>query len=52
MIKQFFKYTMVFLLFSPSIKNTHYEIIDKEFASQVNDFIEHYKPALKALAKK
>lgn len=26
--------------------------IDKEFASQVNDFIERYKPALKALAEK
>lgn len=28
------------------------EIIDREFASQVNDFIEHYKPALKVLAQK
>ncbi|MBM4056244.1 MAG: AbrB/MazE/SpoVT family DNA-binding domain-containing protein [Planctomycetes bacterium] len=27
-------------------------IIDPEFASQVKDFIKHYKPALNALAKK
>lgn len=35
----------------PSVERAHYEIIDKEFALQVNDFIERYKPALKALAK-
>ena len=26
--------------------------VDKEFAAQVNDFIERYRPALKELAKK
>ncbi len=39
------------IVITPSIERAYYEIIDKEFAEQVNDFIERYKPALKALAK-
>ena len=36
----------------PKIYEPPSEAIDKEFAIQVNDFIERYKPALKVLAKK
>ena len=34
-----------------AINKPHYEIIDKEFASQVKDFIRLYKPALRELAE-
>ncbi|TAN61858.1 AbrB/MazE/SpoVT family DNA-binding domain-containing protein [bacterium] len=33
-------------------EKTGIEAIDMKFASQVNDFIKKYRPALKALAKK
>ena len=40
------------IVIKPIISKSPLKIIDKEFADQVNDFIECYKPALKALAKK
>lgn len=40
------------IIIEPIISKSPLKIIDKEFADQVNDFIERYKPALKALAKK
>ena len=36
----------------PFVDQSIQDSVDKEFVSQVNDFIERYKPALKALAKK
>jgi putative addiction module antidote len=38
------------IIIAPIISSTFHEKIDKEFASQVNDFIEKYRPALKTLA--
>ncbi len=40
------------IIIEPSVHKSFQGTIDKEFASQVNDFIERYKPALKTLAKK
>lgn len=40
------------IIIEPAVHKVSSEVIDREFASQVNDFIEHYKPALKVLAKK
>lgn len=40
------------IIIEPSIRASFQDAVDKEFALQVNDFIEHYKSALKALAKK
>ena len=40
------------IIIEPSTSKFPYDAIDIEFASQVKDFIEHYRPALKALAKK
>lgn len=39
------------IVIEPRPTKVVYEAIDREFASQVSDFIERYKPALKALAK-
>ena len=39
------------IIIGSAANKSHYKTIDKEFASQVNDFIKLYKPALKALAK-
>lgn len=39
------------IIIGPMNNKSHHETIDKEFASQVDDFINLYKPALKALAK-
>lgn len=39
------------IIIEPSVCTSFQDTVDKEFASQVNDFIERYKPALKALAK-
>lgn len=39
------------IIIEPSVCAFFQDTVDKEFASQVNDFIERYKPALKALAK-
>ena len=39
------------IIIEPKISRATYETVDREFASQVSDFIERYKPALKALAK-
>ena len=39
------------IIIGPADVKSHYKTIDKEFASQVDDFIKLYKPALKALAK-
>jgi antitoxin component of MazEF toxin-antitoxin module len=39
------------IIIEPATNKSHYKTIDKEFASQVDDFIKLYKPALKALAK-
>lgn len=36
----------------PFVDQSIQDSVGKEFASQVNDFIERYKPALKSLAKK
>jgi putative addiction module antidote len=40
------------VIIEPAVTKMRYKTIDAEFASQVNDFIRHYKPALKTLAKK
>lgn len=40
------------IIIKPAVQESLSSEIDKEFASQVQDFIEHYKPALKALAEK
>lgn len=40
------------IIIEPLISKSQYEVIDIEFASQVKEFIEHYRPALKTLAKK
>jgi len=40
------------IIIEPSVHKSFQDAIDKEFASQVNGFIERYKPALKTLAKK
>ena len=40
------------IIIEPKTYESPSEAIDKEFAIQVNDFIERYKPALKVLAKK
>lgn len=40
------------IIIEPPAHKPFQEAVDKEFASQVSDFIEHYRPALKALAKK
>lgn len=40
------------IVIEPAISKVRYKAVDVEFAAQVNDFIRHYKPALKALAKK
>lgn len=39
------------IIIEPKTARAAYEAVDMEFASQVSDFIERYKPALKALAK-
>ena len=39
------------IIIRPVTDKSHYKSIDKEFASQVDDFIKLYKPALNALAK-
>jgi putative addiction module antidote len=39
------------IVIEPKISRTLHEDIDQEFASQVKDFIEKYRPALKTLAK-
>ncbi len=39
------------IIIEPVPQKTPHETIKPEFASQVNDFIEKYRPALKALAK-
>lgn len=39
------------IIIEPKTSGAAAEVIDREFASQVSDFIEQYKPALKALAK-
>lgn len=40
------------IIIEPAVHKVPSEVINREFASQANDFIEHYKPALKVLAKK
>jgi len=40
------------IIIEPVKKKKYPKGIDKEFVSQVNDFIEKYRPALKELAKK
>ncbi|OGW14358.1 MAG: hypothetical protein A2035_03855 [Nitrospirae bacterium GWA2_42_11] len=40
------------IIIEPIIKKSRKEAIDIEFASQVKEFIEQYKPALKSLSKK
>lgn len=39
------------IIIEPGIEKSVHDAIDEKFSSQVNDFIKHYKPALKALAK-
>ncbi|MDH3976705.1 MAG: AbrB/MazE/SpoVT family DNA-binding domain-containing protein [Deltaproteobacteria bacterium] len=39
------------IIIVPRVKESSYKGIDKEFACQVNDFIEEYRPALKKLAE-
>jgi putative addiction module antidote len=40
------------IILEPVKKKIYPKGIDREFVSQVNEFIEKYRPALKALAKK
>jgi antitoxin MazE len=40
------------IVIQPMRKKKRPKGVDKEFAAQVNDFIERYRPALKELAKK
>ena len=40
------------IIIEPVRKNKYPKVIDREFVSQVNDFIAKYGPALKELAKK
>ncbi|MEW6739104.1 MAG: AbrB/MazE/SpoVT family DNA-binding domain-containing protein [Nitrospirota bacterium] len=40
------------IIIEPVMKKKYPRGIDREFVSQVNDFIGKYKPALKELAKK
>lgn len=40
------------IILEPVKKKKYPKGIDREFVSQVNEFIEKYRPALKALAKK
>lgn len=40
------------IIIEPSVHESFQDTVDKEFAAQVNDFIERYRPALKTLAKK
>lgn len=40
------------IILAPVKKKKYPKGIDREFVSQVNEFIEKYRPALKALAKK
>lgn len=40
------------IILEPVRKKKYPKEIDKEFVLQVNEFIEKYRPALKALAKK
>lgn len=40
------------IILEPSVHQFFQDIVNKEFVAQVNGFIERYKPALKALAKK
>lgn len=39
------------IIIEPTSRELPYKTIDKEFASQVKDFISLYKPALRELAK-
>ena len=39
------------VIIEPAVTKIRYKTVDAEFASQVNDFIRHYKPALKWLEK-
>jgi len=39
------------IVIKPVATKGEYQSIDAEFASQVSDFIEKYRPALKELAK-
>jgi len=40
------------IIIEPARRKKYPKGISPEFVSQVNDFISHYEPALKALAKK
>jgi len=40
------------IILEPVRKKRHPKGLDREFVSQVNDFIEKYEPALKELSKK
>ena len=40
------------IIIKPAVQKSLSSEIDRQFASQVKDFIERYKPALKALAEK
>ena len=40
------------IVIEPVRKIKYPKSVDREFAAQVNDFIERYRPALKELAKK
>ncbi|MDN3512517.1 MAG: AbrB/MazE/SpoVT family DNA-binding domain-containing protein [Candidatus Jettenia sp.] len=40
------------IIIEPFVHESFQDTVDKEFAVQVNDFIERYRSALKTLAKK
>ena len=39
------------IIIEPGVEKSAHDAIGEQFSSQVNDFIERYRPALKALAK-
>ena len=39
------------IIIEPKVAEVSYKSVDSEFASQVNEFIEQYRPALKKLAE-
>jgi putative addiction module antidote len=39
------------IIIEPAVTKMRYKTVNAEFVSQVNDFIRHYKPALKTIAE-
>jgi hypothetical protein len=45
-------FLIILVFFAQYRQPDHHPAVDREFVSQVNDFIEKYEPALKEIAKK